>query len=803
MNLISIFFYIIVTSLFTSDDNSENLSESNIRLNQFVNQPCFRENLGQITDQYSNPRPEILFSGETGCLSYYLTTTGINYQISKPERRTTEVNRLFSWANRKRLKKVQLNIFRVEIKWMGANSDFQIEPGNEVPGYENYYNLPEGLSPVTMVKSYKSVLYKDIYDGIDLKYFINSAGELEYDFIVSPGADYKQICLLIKGAKLRVNDLNSLTLKLPSDYICEGPLRVKQGENEVASSWDVKNNMARFIINGKYDTTQPLYIDPPVRIWGSYYGGEYQDEVSSCVNDNNGNVYIAGETESRNNIATTGAHQTTYGGGSYGEAFLIKFNSDGVRQWGTYYGGSDAEYPANCSIDQNGNIYLTGSTMSLNNIATPGTHKPTKEYGYPDAFLVKFNSEGVRQWGTYYGGYETEYAEYCSTDTEGNVFITGWTRSTNDIATPDAHQVSLGGYADAFLVKFNSDGVRQWGTYFGGNYDDGGYSCSADKSGNVFLTGNTSSTNVNLSTAGSFRTEFSDGFLVKFNSLGAREWCTYFKRSNCCTDYDGNVYLAGTTESSDIITTDGAHQIEYGGGFDAFLVKFNSSGGRLWGTYYGGYFDDLGAACSTDKNGNVYLTGSTKSVNNISTPDAHQTEHGDGIGGNDSDAFLVKFNTEGIRQWGTYYGGSSSDSGTGISIDPDGSIYFAGRTSSSNNIATPGAHQTESIDIYGIYDGFFVKFFETPTNIFDIKTNKYISVFPNPTTNRITITVHQEGIYTIEIFNLNGILLKKDEISFSESTNTDLDLSNCPSGTYIIKIKNNLGLILIKRFIIL
>ena len=329
------------------------------------------------------------------------------------------------------------------------------------------------------------------------------------------------------------------------------------------------------------------------------------------------------------------------------DAFLVKFNSSGARQWGTYYGGTGLDYGYSCATDANGNVYLAGNTYSTTGIATTGAHQTSLGNIYSNAYLVKFNSSGARQWGTYYGGTTAEYESSCATDASGNVYLAGFTSSTTGIATTGAHQNTFGGVDDAFLVKFNSSGARQWGTYYGGTGLDYGYSCATDSSGNVYLAGFTSST-TGIATTGAHQNTFGgvdDAFLVKFNSSGARQWGTYYGGTgldygySCATDSSGNVYLAGFTSSTTGIATTGAHQNTFGGVDDAFLVKFNSSGARQWGTYYGGTGLDYGYSCATDSSGNVFLAGYTQSNSGIATTGAHQTTHGGGI----YDAFLVKF----------------------------------------------------------------------------------------------------------------------------------------------------------------
>jgi hypothetical protein len=426
-----------------------------------------------------------------------------------------------------------------------------------------------------------------------------------------------------------------------------------------------------------------------VRAWGTYYTGTGQvwpngeDRGSSCITDAAGNVYMVGFTSSNSDIATTGAHQTvhaggpiTFGTGGY-DAFLVKFNSSGVRQWATYYGGSENDKGISCALDASGNVYMIGSTSSASGIATAGAHETTVN----DGFLVKFNSSGVRQWGTYIEG----TSNACNTDASGNIYIVGLTNSTSGIATAGAHQTVMSGSGDAFLVKFNSSGVKQWGTYFGGPYTlasgmETGLSCATDALGNVYMTGHTPSTS-GIATAGAHQTIYggssTDAFLVKFNSSGVIQWGTYYGGEgvdigySCATDASGNVYMAGDAQQQNLpasgISTIGAHQSAYGGGYsDGFLVKFDSNGLRQWGTYYGGSLLDVSFSCATDASGNVYMSGETQSPNGIATSGAHQTT----VDG----AFLVSFNSSGVRQSGTYYGGIKNVCTT----DASGNVYMTG-----------------------------------------------------------------------------------------------------------------------------
>ena len=397
----------------------------------------------------------------------------------------------------------------------------------------------------------------------------------------------------------------------------------------------------------------------------------------------------------------------------------------GVRVWGTYYGGSGSgEVSTACANDANGNVYLVGYTDTNNGtgIATVGSHQSIYSGGVNDAYVAKFDSLGVRLWGTYYGGSIRDAASCCAADASGNIFMGGYSLGGTVIATAGAHQTTAGGNWDGFLVKFNGAGIRQWGTFYGGAGPEFAQSCATDALGNIYLAGKTdSNSGTAISTAGAHQSAFggtTDAFLVKFNTSGVRQWGTYYGGTGvdnafgCSTNFNNDVYLTGTTDCTvaNIISTSGSHQVAHGGfAEDAFLVKFSSSGVRQWGTYYGGTGNEIAYSCASDVNLNVYLTGKTESTNgtSIATTGSHQVAHGGGV----TDAFIVKFNNSGARQWGSYYGGVGDETSYCTGIHASGDVYIAGHTSSTTGntvVATTNAHQNGFGG--GLTDGFVAQF---------------------------------------------------------------------------------------------
>jgi hypothetical protein len=676
----------------------------------------FTENKGQFADQDYNPRPDVLFGGSDGQITFHITVKGISYQLYRVDKYKDAED-----SKAKELRKeIELQtIYRTDIKWLKANLNPLVKTDEALPGVNNYYleQCPDGA---LNIKSYTGITLEDIYNDIDLHYYEKN-GQLKHDYIVAPHADYKQIQLKVEGAKLHLQKDGSLLIETPLGKIQEQAPLVYQNGKQLKARYAIHNNIISFEIE-HYNPNHELIIDPVTRFWGTYYGGTATDYGYSCATDASGNVYMSGRTSSNTGmvIATAGSHQSAFGGGS-ADAILVKFNGSGVRQWGTYYGGTGVEYGWGCATDASGNVYMTGYTSSNTGIATGGSHQSAYGGGSIDAFLVKFNSSGVRQWGSYYGGTGDDRGWSCATDASGNVYMSGYTSSDigTIIATAGSHQSAYGGgIYNAFLVKFNSSGVRQWGSYYGGTLADFGYGCATDTSGNVYLTGVAHSNNGTvIATSGSHQstTVGADAFLVKFNSSGVRQWGTYYGGTgsdegySCAIDVSGNVYMAGSTSTNTgtVIATTGSHQSALGGNNDAFLVKFNSSGVRQWGTYYGGTGDDFDYSCAIDPSGNVYLAGWTNSNTGtaIATTGSYQSAHGGGT----YDAFLVKFNSSGIRQWGSYYGGTGDDFEPHCAIDATGNLYMAGFTTSNTGtaIASAGSHQSA---IGGTNDAFLVKF---------------------------------------------------------------------------------------------
>lgn len=696
------------------------------------NKIYYTENKGQVSDQDFKPRTDILFSANDGQLGYYFKKNGVSYQLYK-------TNSLKTFKDPKtkeeRTTADKTEIYRLDINWLNCNQNSTILTDKKADGVNNYYlqSCPNGA---LNVKSYQEIKYTNLYDGIDLKWY-QQDGQIKYDYLISPGANYKQIQLSITGvSKMQLQKDGSVILKTPLGDIKEAAPLVFQNNRILKAKWVIKEHTLSFEIEN-YNPALPMIIDPITRMWGTYFGSPSDDYFLDCTTDSAANVIATGYTSSTATlIVSSGAHQQTYGGGTY-DALIVKFDRYGVRQWSTFYGGAFPDYANSCATDIAGNVFMCGDTgpggAPGNVIATTGCHQFLSG-GLTDAFLVKFDLNGVRQWGTFYGDSGFESGSACAADPAGNVYLCGSTNGGagfNIIATPGSHQTVNNGSSDVYLVKFDPAGNRIYGTYYGGVGDDNASSCTIDVSGNVYIAGVTTTsvgTGIAIPSAHqNFNGGGQDGFLVKFNTTGVRQWGTYYGGSAsdwvnaCTTDASSNVYISGFTQtpSSTIIATAGAHQTVYNGGNDAILIKFNTNGVRLWGTYYGANGNERSWGCAVDTSGNICMSGFTSPYAGtvIATAGSWQSTSGGFI-----DGYLAIFDSMGVRQWSTYYGGNVDDYGYGCAADKKGNIYFCGLAGSNvptTCFANPSSHQPT---FGGYFDGFLVRFAgctlpPTPSNI--------------------------------------------------------------------------------------
>lgn len=727
----------------------------------------FEENKGQITDQKGNPRTDIDYILKAPGLDIFIGKGVIHYQFYKtqPERElSTPINTGISATT--------IATQRIDVLLMGSNMEAGVLAENAIGGMNHYYTNPKFKNGVA-TRQFQKITYKNIYPGIDWVLYIQNGG-LEYDFIVHPGASTRQIQLSYKGAT-QLNLTAPGTLQIATTYgtITEqAPVTYQQVDHKpVASHFKLTGDQLSFEVNNTYQGT--LVIDPGV-IWATYYGGGPTSGNAAC--DPYGYVYLYGSTPYISTIATTGSYQDTFPGGVF-SSFLVRFDSLGNRLWATYYGGDSSAYNPNfiqtqatggVACDHLGHVYMAGWTNSSIGIATPGSHQDTATAGgtnAADGYLVQFDTAGIRQWGTYYGGNNKDMINSITCDRNNAVYISGQTLSTNGIATPGCYQDTMGfhinaGFSGRFIAKFSAAGSLQWGTYYGdgnGVNNTSPLNIACDNKNNIYFTSAEkiyATTNSGaFATPGTYQSTASTsianvGYLVKFDSTGGRQWGTFFYGNHATTsssvscDTSGHVYISGITESDSGIATPGSYDSSIGFplyGNVNFLAQFTSTGQRNWGTYYGSSEQNSNfpkVAC--DVNGRVYMGGITNTTNLlpflIATPYSYQDSFiNSSMSSIPKDAFLVQFDSTGIRHWATYYG-AGGESNAGVACDTKGNVYLSGTTTSTAHIATPSSYQ----DTLGVDTVFADSIGQADQNVFLVRFVP-VDIKLSPTTNTDTI----------------------------------------------------------------
>lgn len=455
----------------------------------------------------------------------------------------------------------------------------------------------------------------------------------------------------------------------------------KQGNIYIAGqvmSTDFKTTAGAYqtAIAGSADVFVAKFKSTGELIYSTLVGGTGADSANSLAIDSKGNAYVTGFTGSKDFPTTAGAYQTAIKGAQ--DVFVFALNPTGTALvYSTYLGGTIVNRGWDIEVDSAGNAYVTGITNSPNFPTTNGAYQTTKSgptwnMGDPydqsyqdsfDGFITKLNPTGTALvYSTFLGGSMAEQIFSIVVDSAGSAYVLGdFTASLDFPTTPGAFQTTYGGGAyDTFVTKLNPNGTALvYSTYIGGTGDDHGEVLAVDGSGNVYISGQTVSTDFPV-TANAFQKTYKgigsnglggDAFVTKLNPNGTGLiYSTYLGGSldddvkGIAVDSDGNVYLHGVTQSTDFPVTPNAYQKTKNGpewngvpaaedpnfnvSFDAFITKLNATGSALlYSTFFGGSAGEYGFD-SVLGNGGFIIYGRTYSDDLPITSDAYQKLHG-------------------------------------------------------------------------------------------------------------------------------------------------------------------------------
>ena len=615
----------------------------------------------------------------------------------------------------------------VRMEFAGGNRTAKLEALDSLPGISNYFLGSQSSQWRTNIPNYARIAWRNVYPGIDLILY-GRERQVEYDWVIAPGADPRRIRVKFSGARgMRLDPSGDVVLAMqdaeirhlkPVVYQMDGGRR-----RELQASYEIHGGELGFRV-ASYDPHQTLVIDPAVR-YATYLGGLGLEQATGIAVDPAGNVYVTGSTTGQFPVVNALQQIPT----SANPAFVAKLNSLGQVVYATYLGGLAQAEGFAIAVDANGNAYLTGVTngdFPLQNPVQPIFG------GASDAFVAELSPQGNQLlFSTYLGGSGSDAGYGIGLDRNLNVYVAGST--TGGFPVTNAVQSGYGGgVSDAFALRLNTQASAViYSTYLGGAGQDAARAIATDLTGNAYITGITSGAFPyvsNLYGGGPY-----DAFVTKLNPQGGVVYGFYLGGPNddqglgIAVDVDTNVCIAGVTRGPFPLTR--PLQPDYGGGGgDAFLVKVNSSGTIiLYSTYIGGTGRDIANAVAADASGNCYVTG-------LTTGDFPLLNSSQSIyGGGPYDAFVAGVNPQGSALlFSTYLGGIGDDRGTGIAVDfnGNGAVYVMGMTSGGFPVAN--AYQPS---FGGNEDAFVAALIKTPPD-----TGLPFGSFDTPLNNTMNVS---------------------------------------------------------------
>ena len=688
---------------------------------------AFEANQGQ-TD------PQVKYTARGNGYSVFLTASDAVFAITSAKHLTVQPSRTAGAHSRPRTAE-KVESAAIDMRLVGGNLKPEIVAGSELPGVTNYYVGSDPKSWHRGVKQYSAVSYRDVYPGVDMV-FHGAQRQLEFDFVVSPGADPKTIGLGFKGAKKLATDAagNLVLVSSAGDVVLHKPVayQEKDGKREIVeAAFQVKSGNEVALNLGAYDRGQELVIDPSLS-YSTYLGGTAEDDAYAIAIDSSGNAYVTGQTQSTDFPHVTGAFSTTNAGGF--DVFVSKIAADGSSLlYSTYIGGSGNDSGNAIAVDGSGNAFVAGGTTSSTNFPTTGgAFQTTFKGGSVDAFVLELASNGGSLvFSTYLGGSGDDVANGIAVDATG-VYAVGFTRSNDFPLSGSPLQGSFSGSSAAFVTKLNTSGTSPliYSTYLGGGTNDFAAGVAV-ASGKAYITGATTDSSFPVTTtafqsscgtAPNCNGSLQDAFVTVLNSSGGGpDYSTYLggqandQGLGIAVDTSGNAYVTGLTQSS-LFPVKSAAQSAFGGGTqDAFVAAFNPSGTPaantlLYSTFLGGLLDDAGNGIAVDGSKNAYVVGQTSSSN---FPTAAPTQATPGGG---ADGFVSEISASGSLVFSTYLGGALNDNTNAsnplnpvgaVAVDSAGAnIYVTGNTLSSP-FPTVSALQTT---YGGLTDAFVAKY---------------------------------------------------------------------------------------------
>lgn len=639
----------------------------------------FYENKGQIVDQNGKENPDVKYLFHSAGLNVQLRSNGFSYDVYETVKKKNpdfkeitdnELPQKLAYLNREF--NYEKLIHRIDIELLNSNKNPTIIAQGRSKDYENYFNIENKPKGITNVYRYQKVLYKNIYSNIDLVFFKpqDTLKPIEYNFIINPGGKISDIKMKFHGGptsiekgklvmNLRFGDLHE---NIPNSWIED----INKKEITVAFK-DLGNQIFGFVSSINI-SDKKIIIDPvPTRIWGSYAGG-FGEEYGETKTDIQNNVYLYGATASTTNIATSGASQINITS-SYFDAYLMKITSNGQKLWGTYYGEMRDDNFSSVDFDENFNIYAAGVKFRLASAN--------------DVVMAKFNSNGALVLQKNIGGNSSDVC-YSVSYNNNHIYLAGHTYGF-DFPVLNAFQatkLSQSGSSDGFLTALDSSGNIVWSTYLGGNNSTSLYNIFSS-TGDLEIIGLTTSQSIVMinpfqpTNSGS-----TDILYIKFSKTGNLLRSSYAGLENQDVTFDARII-------NNILIIPGHYFSIAQGINNPGVFRVDLATNVVTKNFYSP-LPTFQLLSYVDKYGNIFFTGLSNGWQpDIATPNAYMQQitpyaH----------TFLVKYNSNNTKEWGTFYGGNGGTQLGLVTKDNDDYIYLTGMSSNNTTgIATPGTFQ--------------------------------------------------------------------------------------------------------------
>lgn len=713
---------------------------------------AFYPNVGQYLNDLGQSATNVHYRASVSGMDLYLTDQGLTYVFVRHNH--DEYDPALGGHPTPNFQ-TTMDFGRVDMELVGANLSTQnVVREGATEDFINYYyaHCADGREGV---QGYYRLTYRDVYPGIDWVIFSKDGQQLKYEFVVHPGADPSDILIRYHFADVEVQ-ANGLTLTTPRGQISEQGLYAyiqETGEEMPADFVSVDEHAVR--VNTQMPSTGTLVIDPPL-VWATYLGSSGDEQPQALVTGN-GFVIVAGYCN------TTVFPTLNPGGGAYfqgtiggsHDAWMVKFDTSGVRIWSTYYGGSSDEGSTSytgvsVATAQNTALWLVGTTLSSNLPVLNGgggAYYQGTSGGSDDFFVAKFNlNTGVRQHATYFGGSGSDggssHGNGADCDANGNLFFSGRTVSTNfPLMNPGGgayYDATQNGSDDLCIVKLSPNGNLLWSTLIGGSGDDMNYSMDlhVDRVNSRLYLGTCSgSTNApTMTLAGAFNDATNNGgtdaYIARFTLNGVMQWATYYGGSSdewlsmsLSTAPDGDLAMMTLTGSTNIpmVTPGGPawHDNTHNGGtWDMFVTRFQSNMSLYWNTFYGSSNNDhCQHNLTVDYGGRIIIVGVSDGTASPVTFNPGVGHYYNGVKDAQGTYCIVQYDTTCAMIWGTYYGGSGHDHlfgtvGGCIGVSEHSDIFVSAETNSTNlTLVNPGGGAYfQNTNAGGGKEGFVLKF---------------------------------------------------------------------------------------------